>query len=90
MHEVQELIREQLKDQATKQLRCVAIPFSNAIGMMTPHRSHIQDEIKHELVRQVREQVELQIKEHIPVPLEEQKRGTKRQLIEVKHALMNS
>ena len=41
-------------------------------------------------MRQVREQVDLQLKDHIPVPLEEQARETKRQLVEVKHALMNS
>lgn len=39
---------------------------------------------------QVKEQVNLQIREHLPVTLEEQARESKGQLIEVKHALMNS
>ncbi|GJE91393.1 hypothetical protein PsYK624_075430 [Phanerochaete sordida] len=53
-------------------------------------QSHIQDEIKRELRRQVREQVDLQLREHIPVTLPEQAAESKRQLVEVKHALMNS
>lgn len=53
-------------------------------------QAHIQSEIQSELARQVREQVELQLREHIPVTLEEQARETKRQLVNVKHALDNS
>lgn len=41
-------------------------------------------------MRQVREQVDAQIKEHMPVSLEEQKVESKKQIVEVKHALMNS
>ncbi|KAI0821358.1 hypothetical protein BC629DRAFT_1587638 [Irpex lacteus] len=53
-------------------------------------QSHIQEEIRREIVAQVKEQVNLQIREHLPVTLEEQARESKGQLIEVKHALMNS
>ena len=53
-------------------------------------RSHIQSEIRREVIAQVKEQVNLQIREHLPVSLEEQARESKAQLIEVKHALMNS
>lgn len=46
--------------------------------------------MRRELVAQVREQVNSQIGEHLPVPLEEQAKESRSQLIEVKHALMNS
>ncbi|KAI0687435.1 hypothetical protein BC835DRAFT_404950 [Cytidiella melzeri] len=53
-------------------------------------QSHIQAEIRRELIAQVKEEVLVQIREHLPVTLEEQARESKGQLIEVKHALMNS
>ena len=53
-------------------------------------RTHIQDEIQRELRRQVREQVDAQLREHVAVTLPEQAAESKRQLVEVKHALMNS
>ncbi|KAI0090766.1 hypothetical protein BDY19DRAFT_992181 [Irpex rosettiformis] len=53
-------------------------------------QSHIQEEIRREIVAQVKEQVDLQIREHLPVTLDEQARESKGQLVEVKHALMNS
>ncbi|KAI0343738.1 hypothetical protein BDW22DRAFT_1356282 [Trametopsis cervina] len=53
-------------------------------------QSHIQEEIRREIVAQVKEQVHLQIREHLPVTLDEQARESKAQLVEVKHALMNS
>ena len=54
------------------------------------NRDHIRDEIKRELSRQVREQVALQLKEHIPITLDEQRKESRAQLVEVKHALRNS
>lgn len=53
-------------------------------------RSHIQEEIKRELARQVRQQIELQLREHVPVTPQEQLHESKKQLIEVKQALMSS
>lgn len=59
-------------------------------GPNNARRSHIQEEIRRELVAQVKEQVRAQIAEHMPVSLQEQARESKSQLFEVKHALMNS
>lgn len=64
--------------------------WQRTTGTQWSNRSHIQEEIRREIVAQVKEQVNLQIREHLPVTLEEQARESKGQLIEVKHALMNS
>lgn len=57
---------------------------------MVDARPHIYEEIRREMVTQVRSQVRAQLKEHVSVSLEEQSAESKRQLVEVKHALRNS
>ncbi|KAI0918984.1 hypothetical protein AcW1_003516 [Taiwanofungus camphoratus] len=53
-------------------------------------RAQIQEQIKREIALQVREQVDIQMSEHLPVPLKKQAEESKEQLVEVKHALLNS
>lgn len=53
-------------------------------------KSFISEQIKKETALQVKEQIDVQIKEHIPVTLQEQALQSQKQLIDVRHALMNS
>ncbi|CAL1711311.1 unnamed protein product [Somion occarium] len=53
-------------------------------------QSFINDQIRKETALQVKEQVSLQMKDHVPLSLEEQVEGSRKQLIEVRHALQNS
>lgn len=57
---------------------------------MRVDRSYLDEKIKEEIAIQVKQQVEVQLKEHVPVSLEEQIIGSRGQIIEVRHALMNS
>ncbi|QRV97884.1 THP2 domain protein [Ceratobasidium sp. AG-Ba] len=53
-------------------------------------RAQIQEQIRLEIAEQVRAAVHEQMPEHLPVSLQEQADESKRQLIEVRHSLLNS
>ncbi|RDX48027.1 hypothetical protein OH76DRAFT_1353164 [Lentinus brumalis] len=53
-------------------------------------RSQIHDQIKIEVAKQVKDQMDAQMHEHLPVPLTQQAEESRRQIVEVKHALENS
>ncbi|KAG8680314.1 hypothetical protein FRC08_016390, partial [Ceratobasidium sp. 394] len=53
-------------------------------------RAQIQEQIRVELAQQIHEAVIEQMPEHLPVSLQEQADESKRQLIEVRHSLLNS
>ncbi|KAH8087856.1 hypothetical protein BXZ70DRAFT_955416 [Cristinia sonorae] len=53
-------------------------------------QAYLDEKIKEEIAIQVQHQVEAQMKEHVPDSLQEQIVGSRNQIIEVRHALMNS
>ncbi|THH20208.1 hypothetical protein EUX98_g8625 [Antrodiella citrinella] len=53
-------------------------------------REFLDGRIKEEIITEVHQQVQVQLPEHIPVTLEKQIVGSRSQIIEVRHALMNS
>jgi len=53
-------------------------------------RAQIEEQIRAEIAIQVKQEVAAQIVEHLPVSLEQQAEESKRQLVEVKHSLVNS
>ncbi|OCH89883.1 hypothetical protein OBBRIDRAFT_793874 [Obba rivulosa] len=53
-------------------------------------KAQIQEQIKAEILLQVKVQIDLQIREHLLVPLQDVVGESKRQLVEVDHALQNS
>ncbi|KAF8520840.1 hypothetical protein JB92DRAFT_2708719 [Gautieria morchelliformis] len=53
-------------------------------------RAQIEEQIRAEIALQVKQEVAAQIVEHLPVSLEQQAEASKRQLVEVKHSLVNS
>ncbi|KAF8601632.1 hypothetical protein BDV93DRAFT_495491 [Ceratobasidium sp. AG-I] len=53
-------------------------------------RAQIQEQIRLEITQQVRAAVQDQMPDHLPVSLQEQADESKRQLIEVRHSLLNS
>lgn len=52
-------------------------------------RAQIQEQIRLEITQQVRAAVQDQMPDHLPVSLQEQADESKRQLIEVRHSLLN-
>lgn len=53
-------------------------------------RPHIKEQVKAEITLQVSKQVAAQIKDHLPVSLEDQVADSKRQFEVVRHSLINS
>ena len=54
------------------------------------YRDQIAEQMKLEVAKQVKEQMDAQMQEHLPVPLSEQAEESRRQIVEVNHALQNS
>ena len=54
------------------------------------YRDQIAEQMKLEVAKEVKEQMDAQMQEHLPVPLSEQAEESRRQIVEVKHALQNS
>lgn len=52
--------------------------------------AQIEEQIRAEIALQVKQEVTAQIGGHLPVSLEQQAEASKRQLVEVKHSLVNS
>ena len=52
--------------------------------------AQIEEQIRAEIALQVKQEVAAQIGDHLPVSLEQQAEASKRQLVEVKHSLVNS
>lgn len=57
---------------------------------MLLHRVHIKEQTRAEIAKQVKEQVDSQIVEYIPVPLRQQAAEGKKQLDKVRASLHNS
>ncbi|EMD33101.1 hypothetical protein CERSUDRAFT_57510, partial [Gelatoporia subvermispora B] len=54
------------------------------------HRTKVDEQIKAEILLQVKEQVSVQIREHLSLSIADVVAESKRQLVEVNHALRNS
>lgn len=94
MQEVRALIQDTLKEQIVRDMQYVSsvhtMRISNEGLCVRASRSFLDEKIKEEIAVQTRQQVEAQLRDHVPVPLEEQIVGSRNQIIEVRHALMNS
>lgn len=94
MQEVRALIQDTLKEQIVRDMQYVSDVFSTRTCKgclcVCASRSFLDEKIKEEIALQTRQQVEAQLRDHVPVPLEEQIVGSRNQIIEVRHALMNS
>jgi len=53
-------------------------------------RTHIKDQIRAEVFAQVKDEIEVQLPEHLPVSLKQQVGESKKYLVGVRHALVNS
>ncbi|KIJ51305.1 hypothetical protein M422DRAFT_65312 [Sphaerobolus stellatus SS14] len=53
-------------------------------------RAQIEEQIRAEIATQVKQEVAAQIVEHLPISLQAQAEQSKRQLVEVRHSLVNS
>ncbi|KAL6310531.1 hypothetical protein BKA93DRAFT_756487 [Sparassis latifolia] len=92
--EIQKL-RRQLRAQDKKQtLRAKEVKdtIKNLLKdqVVDEMRSHIQEQIGKEIALQVKEQMDAQIQEHLPIPLRQQTNEGRLEIINLRHALVNS
>ena len=85
-------MKDVLKDHIANDMRSV-LCSTIELKILT-HSSYlsaqIEEQIRAEIALQVKQEVAAQIGEHLPVSLEQQAEASKRQLVEVKHSLVNS
>ncbi len=93
--DVRKMIKDDIKVEAGNALRYVCSPHYLVMKLSTPDsptldRSQIHEQIKLEVAKQVKDQMDAQMDEHLPVPLGRQAEESRRQIVEVKHAFENS
>ncbi|KAH9941923.1 hypothetical protein B0H21DRAFT_543111 [Amylocystis lapponica] len=91
IHEIRRQIRSEEKKQDLR-VKDVKHMIKNGLKHQVSEelRDHIRDTIKSEIAIQVKEQIDIHIAEHLPVSLKQQTEESKKQLVQVRHALVNS